>query len=342
MVFTCSGKRGCYELLLEILNEDPTKEWQPRLQHSSENLTYMQLASSLVKFGLAKTPQVTAPIVYNGYFAHALPLAVKKMERFKRENQTLVDFATEIFASMFKKMEIHFLPWHREATGHGPRPRMVQADWWMTVDRATGGVSTIVANEREAETSTSVAMSIAAENPSAPWSIPKKLRDMGTLWRKRTRPDEWTLKDASLNNARRQEEARYISDTYDYVDQVYDGSDWRHHMALVWAILFSRVVPMISHDKEIQYSKATNAKAATKTVQDIPWKKSEGRRGVTESRPYVVMLSTAIIALRDKKSPLAKRAEKNKNALGKPWTDKHGKRRDEPRFYERRLTMWQE
>ena len=48
-----------------------------------------------------------------------------------------------------------------------------------------------------------------------------------------TRPEDWSLKDASLGNARAQEEARYISETYDYVDEQYYGSNWTHHMAMV-------------------------------------------------------------------------------------------------------------
>ena len=182
-------------------------------------------------------------------------------------------------------------------------------------------------NPPVATTSQSVALSIAAGDVSAPWQIPAKLRDMQSLWRKMTRPEDWSLKDASLGNARAQEEARYISETYDYVDEQYDGSNWTHHMAMVWAILFSRVVPFISHDKHTTYTRTTDTKEATRIVRAIRWKKAAGRRGVTDPRPYIVMVSTAILALRDRKSPLSRQAAKNKNALCKPWTDKHGKRK---------------
>lgn len=316
-----STRRGCYHHLLEILNDNPNKDCLPSLQHSSDRLTYNQLASSLVAFATSDRQQVMAPIASNGYFAHALPLAVKQMERFKPVNTTLVEFARDIFASMFRKLEIHFLPWHRDAAAHGGRPRAVQADWWMVIDRADCSGSSVPADHRVTQTSTMVALSVAAEDPSAPWRISGKLRDMGSLWKKTTRPEDWSLKRASLGNV------DYISETYHYVDRKYTGTNWTHHMAMIWAILFSRVVPYVTHDNTLGYKNSSSAKEATRIVRDMPWKKAEeNRRGVKDRGPYIVMMSTAIMALRDPQSPLSVRARKNKDALGKPWTDKHGMR----------------
>lgn len=319
-----NSDKGSYDSLLVILNEDPSQRCLQGLTHSSSSLTYSGLASLLVAFASSSTSQVRAPIVTNGYFCTALPLAVKLMARFKPENSTMAEFATHILVTMFRKMEIHFLPWHRDPTGVGATPRAVQADWWMVIDRKTTPVS-MARPSTTSQTSTSIALLKAAEDLSAPWNIPAKLRDMGTLWRKKVLPNEWNIKKASVEHARAFEHSRYVAETYDYVGSNYDGTNWRHHMALVWAILFSRVVPFVAHQKPTNYPKESGSTQATKMVRGIPWiKAGEKRRGVTDPLPYITMMSTAIIALRDPNSPLSIQAGKNKDAVGKPWTDKHG------------------
>ena len=320
-----NSNRGCYCLLLVILNEDASRDFLPGLQHSSDNLTYIELASSLVHFATSGRSQVTPPMTLNGYFTHALPLAIHAMEKFKPENRNFVDFATEIMASMLMKLEIHFLPWNRDAMGTGPKPRTVLANWWMIIDRRMPSVSG-QSRQPVAETSHSVALNIASENPSAPWTIPGKLREMGSLWKKTSLPTDWDLKHASIAHAQSREDYKYIAETYEHVKSIYDGSNWRHHMGLVWGILFSRVVPMVSHTRLESYPSISDPKAITKWVRGIPWTKTTRTRGNTAPEPYLVMVSTTIIALRDVNSPLSIWAQKKNNALGKPWTDKHGMR----------------
>ena len=321
---TLGSEKGAYESLLIILNTDPSQKWLQRLTHSSDRLTYFQLASLLVAFATSSRPQVRAPIVSNGYFCTALPLGIKLMERFKPFDEPLSEFATKILATMFRKMHIHFLPWHPDATRVGATPRAVKADWWMIIDRNTTQDS-IARNCAIPETSTSVAVSRAAEDLSAPWKLTAKLRDMGTLWKKTTLPNDWNTVNASLENARATAKSRYVAETYDYVEANYDGTNWRHHMALVWAILFSHVVPCVSHKKPTSYPNGSSSKEITKMVRDIPWIKADvKKRGVTDPQPYITMVSTTIMALRDPKSPLSMQAGKNKNALGNAWTYKHG------------------
>jgi hypothetical protein len=162
-----NSEKGSYSSLLVILNSDPSLQCLQALQHSSDRLSYSELASSLVAYATSGKQQVMAPIISKGYFVTALPAAIKLMEPLKPENKLLADFASDVLAVMFQKLEIHFLPWHSNANGPGARPRTVRPDWWMMINRKNTSLS-VPANQTVAESSTSAALSVAAQDVSAP------------------------------------------------------------------------------------------------------------------------------------------------------------------------------
>jgi hypothetical protein len=244
------------------------------------------------------------------------------MKSYTPDHTTHDDFATEVFATMLKKMEIHFVPWHCNPSGHpGRNASKVDPEWWMTIDR-TKPHSTIPIQQSVAESSHAAALEVAAVNPSATWCIPAKMHQMQDLWKKTCRPDDWNIEHASLHNV--EANYKYVADTYEYVDNSFNGSKWQHRMALVWAILFSRVAPLISHKKPSSMPQSASESVVTKAIRDLPWvmPASKHRKGIKSPKPFVTMVSTTIIALREPNSPLYKEAEK-RNGFGKEWSDKH-------------------
>ena len=132
---SANSSKGSYNKLLVILNKDPSKQMLPSLQHSCQQLSYHELAALLVK--LAKSCSATghAPVTPKGFFISALPMAYAKMKHYAPEGVTEEMFAAEIFATMLKKMEIHFLPWHCDPSGRpGRNHSKVDPEWWMTID----------------------------------------------------------------------------------------------------------------------------------------------------------------------------------------------------------------
>ncbi|KAF8308458.1 hypothetical protein F5887DRAFT_1092560 [Amanita rubescens] len=95
-------------------------------------------------------------------------------------------------------------------------------------------------------------------------------------------------------------------------------------MAVVWAILFSRVAPNLSYKKPNSKPKDASELAITKFVRDMPWilPISKHRKGIKSPKPFVTMMSTTIIALRDANSPLYRQAG-TRNGFGKEWSEKH-------------------
>lgn len=318
-----SGGKGGYALLLIILNEDCSAR-PTRLTHSKDEWPYDQLATHIFKMGSSSETPISAPVVKNGCFENALSIAFKLMGHYAPDDNLRDKFCIQILASMMKKMSIDFLPWHRDARGRSS-PRIVQYDWWMMINRHNH--QSIVVDLTLEDAMESAATAMADSNPTAPWSIPKVLSEMGSLWKKTVLPEDWNVTEASLSHTRTKVGHEYVWKTYEYVEQHYDGRVWKHHMALVWAILFSRVTPYLFFDKPDRFDQYRDPHEITRRIRKFPWIAGTSRyhRGVTAPKPYITMMSTAIIAIRDHNSPLALRAAANSNSFGTAWTDKHGK-----------------
>jgi hypothetical protein len=319
---------GGYAALLIILNDDPNTH-PSQLKHSQDGWTYDHVAEHLMNMANGSST-ISAPALKDGAFINALPIAARQISDYAPDEHLQKEFCVQIFSTMMRKMKIHFLPWHRDGVGRSS-PRAVRVDCWMVINRNTDrhrsdkGKEKVIDLTLEEEME-SVATTLAASNPTAPWTIPTHLSEMGSLWNKTVRPDDWDLEQASLSHARAKSAHEYVWKTYEYVEKVYDGTLWQHHMALVWAILFSRVTPNLFHTKPTNLDRISDSKEISRRIRSLPWigGTSKNHKGVTARTPYITMLSTAIIALRDPNSPLSIRAAGKSNSLGVPWTDKHG------------------
>lgn len=143
---------------------------------------------------------------------------------------------------------------------------------------------------------------------------------MKSLWKKNTLPKCWDLSNASLPTSSGNGDP--LLPTYQFVCEKFDGSNWAHHLALIVAICFSRVVPEICHDMHT----TIRISDPTTQIRNMAWitAQSKSHKGTTAPRPFIVMMSTALIAFWDKRSPFSKHLIANNNFQGKAWTDKHG------------------
>jgi hypothetical protein len=318
-----SGPTSGYALLLVIFSEDYNNRLST-LTHSKDTWSYEELAKHLYAMAAPQNTTISAPVVKNGCFVNSLRIAFKSMANYAPNEANQEQFCVTMMAIMMKKMGIDFVPWHRDAQGRGS-PRIVQHDWWMIMTRHITQPLAVIDLTIE-DAMQSAATAIQEGDPTAPWSIPSVLSDMGLLWTKTVLPDDWNLAHASLDTLRSKDDAGYVWQTYEYVQQQYDGRKWQHHMGLVWAILFSRITPRVSYDRTPRFYTLKDPRAITLEIRSFPWTapKTTNRKGVTDGKPFVTMFSTAIIAVRDSESPLSRRLSANRHAFGDLWTDKHG------------------
>ncbi len=316
-----------YQQLSTLLTEDPNAP-DSGLIKSQERWTYTCLAQDLVENGV----NGHAPVLKAGYFPTALSLAYSEIQKLSSDPAYSSQFAITALASMLQKAQIHFVPWHKPAHPQGRASHIAQPDHWLFLDHSSShsphANTATFDNPSPRAKFARMATSDAAEDPSAPWSVPDAIQDMGSLREKAVLPADWSLGNASLNSVKGGTDGEYVRNTYEYVERTYNGKKWQHHLGLVLAILISTILPRVfADDKEKQ--KAANLNSGpelTKEIRRLSWVKttSRHRKGVTAKGPYITMLSTAIIAILDENSPLRihMRAE---NMLGIPWTHKHGK-----------------
>jgi len=297
------------------------------LIRSGERWSYSRLAKHLVEHG----GEGVAPVTKDGFFYTAVGMAVTEIRKLAPKTEKVDLWVYAVLAYMMEKMKIHFVPWHKPSLGRGSAPRLVHHEHWLMLDRAGSGESQRQMEESSSQSEvTQITDQAADEDESAPWIIPESLEEMDVLWKKTGLPDDWNIDHASLGLLRQREDALYVCETYDWVASVYDGGLWKHHMGLVWAVLFTTILPEVFFptEKKSELSTLKGKEVVTREIRRLEWVKTQTtkHKGVTAPAPYITMLSTAIIAMLEDQSPLQKYIKGHKNAFGGPWTDKHGER----------------
>lgn len=321
-----SGGRGVnYANLMLILSDQPEAPLK-QLQHAEESWTPQVLARHFVQIGLSPDPTASAPISKSGSFLTALPIALELMKRKIPDKERAQSIMIKMFAALLKLMQIQFVPWKKPSQSMGSHTRAVRADHWMIirhVAQATIQIPTSITLETQMEV---LAEQAADNNIYAPWSMPSRLHEMGNLWKKLVLPHDWNRIHASLDPLRTKPDSKHVIDTYEYVEQNFDGNRWIHHLSLILGIMFSRVTPTISlHKKDIVIS-GTTPQAITESVRRLPWiiGTAKCRKGFTAPKPFVTMVTTALIGYLDPISPFAIYLHKSGFIQGPAWTGKHG------------------
>jgi hypothetical protein len=312
---------GSYVHLLILLKEDHRSR-PSELQKSPESYTYIQLAKRLCNISAMLNP--VAPVSLSGSFFTALPLAIKRIRSTLPLSGSTDpgSYVISIYAKVLKKMNIHFIPWHKCEMRVVNRAYAVQPDWWMMLKACPMAEMEKTLPKEPQDAHAELANHIMNTDPNAPWSLPPHLDDMGTLWDKYTLPSDWSLDAASLPSSPPGHPNYYVRETYEYVENNYNGRIWWHHLALVWGILFSKITPFVFGPK----NPALGSRDLDREIRALPWSKttSQNHGGCSNPVPFITMISTTIFALLDSASPLSVRAAQNKNAFGNAWTSKHG------------------
>lgn len=320
-----------YDSLLRLLAEHPTDK-SLGLIKSEEQWTYLRMAKRMVELGV----NGYAPAPKHGFFQSALPLAYQEIKKYSPDPEKANEFVLDIIAAQMQEMDIHFVPWFPSSPSNRAKDknRLAHHNHWVFLDHSCSQSPFPDANATgvlsPSSRFTRTAAQDAAADPCASWKIPDSIQDMGPLWQKKTLPLDWSTSNAYLHQLARTPKSEYIHQTYEYFQRVYDGTNWKHHLSVVLAILVTAILPNVFVPSgaltRTDFSLLTGQAAVTSAVRELPWAgpPSANRKGCHDKKTYFTMLSTAILGLLDKKAPLRLYLEKY-NKLGDPWTEKHGK-----------------
>jgi hypothetical protein len=303
-----------YARLSLILCVDPGSD-RLTLPLSKQPVTSDDIVKNMLEFAKPQIlPKRRAPLTESGGCQYALPIGFTMIGKLiPGGSDDVKEYWGRHLKRMMRAMDISLVPWHQDTKAYA-----ASINIWVYIrqiiglpDRAPLTLEDRMALEAER---------IAKEDPDMPWDVPQRLADMKSLWKKKTLPKCWDISNASLPTT--SGNADPLWPTYQFVCEKFDGSNWAHHLALIVAICFARVVPEICHDKNTTIT----ASDPTTQIRNMAWiaAQSKSHRGTAAPRPFIVMMSTALIAFWDKRSPFSKHLIANNNSQGNTWTDKHG------------------
>lgn len=317
------SKAETYLCLITILHRDPGTI-PSQLQKSKDSWTYEIMAKHLFKIGTNEGNTVEAPVTSSGSFVTALRLAIGYIRKLRGTSPDADAYIVIELGAMMRRMHIDFVPWKKNTQG----ARAAQATEWMILHRGGGSSSRAIQLPQSTEDiAQEMAEQAKDEEPGVEWEIPGQLYDMKGLWNKEVLPTDWDIKHASLETQRQKSEAEYVWRTYEFVQSQYDAALWKHHLALICGILFSRVAPFIFFPRNTSLPQTASPEDLTRAIREVPWTKNTGgnHKGMTAARPFVTMVTTSLIGFWDTRTPFYKHLQANNMAQGEHWTSKHGK-----------------
>lgn len=262
--------------------------------------------------------RVEAPLIYGGLLYHTLPLAQDRLLERSRNATGREDTEVALGKALGRAMaarRIEFAPYHGPPQGQSNR-YAADPQWWIKIRRSTATI--IVIEDSDSDENEAVAE--ANRCPTAPWNLPSGVEGMIPFLEKTVLPREWSLVHANLGV--RGSLPDWIIDTYEWVEQNYDGQKVLHRMALLWSILLTQLLPRIGVGATSIPTIDTTTEATT-AILNLDWVEPP-RKGLKSPLPFIVMLTCVIIAYFEAESPLRRHLADNDNHLGDPWNLKHG------------------
>jgi hypothetical protein len=299
----------------------PASETQLSLDEFCRNL--VQLGKRFLSGG---TRVNGAPFVARGQFQHVLPLAIERLSKFATQlDREAESHAIEVFRQVFISLKINLLPWSPPRRGTAGRPAdNVVWDAWVQFGGTAEEIRTAVPlrpSEAMAVARKKVMREMQNNDPNSSWTATGiKIQDLANYLNRRTLPADFTFPMFNSDSG-----TEYVVDTYQYIKSRINLGKPLHHLALLIAIIFSKLCPNVFTDKPnpVPSVISQSEEAARQYLSTLKWtNRVAAKRGNTRRDLYICMVMVFILALYDQKSPLRQYYASHK-VFGKAWNDKH-------------------
>ncbi|TFK65350.1 hypothetical protein BDN72DRAFT_860671 [Pluteus cervinus] len=228
-----------------------------------------------------------------------------------------------ILMRILPHLHINFVPGQRQVN-HRPR---LSCEAWINLGApvlASDIISPTLLTQSQTEVveASAAARDYIAQDINSTYELGSlKWAEVGRLLDKNSLPSEW---DASSGDT----QGGYVRETYDFVQEVFSGTDAIHKLAVIAAFISIKMIPRMFSECSKATIKAlpTDPTAITNFMRALPWVTLEGRRGVRVPEPFISGWIAFIIGIYTAESPLRKHIRDHQGALGSAWTDKHGQK----------------
>ncbi|KAH9910349.1 uncharacterized protein B0H18DRAFT_963473 [Fomitopsis serialis] len=284
-----------------------------------------------------------APLVRQGSALLVLPLAMARVTTMAPSTaitlQERESWAMDVLAVSLKQNEIMFVPWakshvvDKNGKFRGTGPRKTVIDSWIMVDHPAKapplltdapGSTTVAHGSRSMaqqfeDQANANALRAQEQNPSATWpATDRPLHEMGWFVERSVHPEEFTLHTANVHpppppknpDEEAKPEKAVMYNTYVWVLANFDFSNDVHHLALIVAVVYSRLCPTFSYPKKgdnFEFSdKANDYRALTEEIRASKWLDMPQTHGTHATKPklYILGVTAYIIGLWDQRSPI--------------------------------------
>jgi hypothetical protein len=322
-----NDSKETYQALLQavVSNADNLVNGLPGLQPNS--MAPMEFVNLLLGMSSpSSAAALSAPVMANGLFLPTLKDAHRSLLDLAGEEDPVArhSFVSKLFLRAVRHLCIHFVPFHLPNVNRPGAPyRKPVFNFWanLGLQDATRSLPTYRAlpPPSTSQSAAAIALSSAlATDSNAQWlEAQLSLASLRSILHKSHLPGDFRTPTLSG--------MKYVDDTYSWVRDAYDATRPLHHLALLIAIIASRLVPRLFLPKDI--NKETFRSAGPQQVQQIyntiPWE-FRPKNGMTDKSIFVAMFATFIIALYEPGSPLRQHMlASGKGGLGDAWTKKH-------------------
>ncbi|KAH9022649.1 hypothetical protein EDB85DRAFT_1895171 [Lactarius pseudohatsudake] len=320
-----------YESLIQAVVSDPRDIANGLPNWEAHGMTRSNFVALLLKMASPSSPrtQVQAPILLNGSFLPILKEAHRCLIVLSQEDDMAAQnsFFSKLFLYGIKHLRICFVPSYRPREGGrgAPNRKAMFNSWAQLGCMDTQSVQPIpqsLSLPSSSQHDAALALSNALANDCTAEWFAGTIMSLGNLHRflhKTTLPEDFPTPTPTNEE--------YVDSTYPWVKDVYDGTKPLHHLALIVSIVASSFLPRLfmptTKNLKARFVSANTQLKVRHVYNDIDWV-ARSKKGMTDKRLFVAMITTSIIALYEPDSPLRQHMSgSSKGGLGKAWTDKH-------------------
>ncbi|KAH8982112.1 hypothetical protein EDB86DRAFT_3086416 [Lactarius hatsudake] len=329
LAFGQVNKQNTFISLLQAVIADTDLISHGLPNFSEHAITPTTFVNSLIAMSSPTNPSPpVAPVMSSGSFlpllkeAHSLLLSLPHLSPSGDQH----DLIRRLFITTISHLLIRFVPSHHpRSSSSGASPRVPVFDSWASLGLQDDACTIIplqlpsVSLPNPSQLAAQSALNTAlVDDATAEWSLEGiTIPLIHTILNKSSLPINFvTPLPAS---------APYINDTYHWVRHNYDPRKTIHRLALVVAIIVSHFLPCVFPPHPIPsnpFMSASDPFAVYQAYCTLPWESHQGKKGVSDRPIYISMVTTFIIAIYERDSPLRRRLFETKS-LGSPWAAKH-------------------
>ena len=315
---------NAYSLLLKAVTTDPNAlaHGLPLSNHGQKSLIWF--AEQVFAAATSNASRTIPPFWKHGRALSLFKMAFQEAERILAaplDNPESRSTVTQLIAKAASATRICNIPWSPNHTGFAGRPSTtVTTTTWINLGHASP-IPRVLHQNNEADILNNATEQALANDTQAQWSTAGlSIQDLHTILNRQVLPDEWDIDAMTWPSGSK---AAYVHNTYIWVRDTFDATLPLHQVAILTSIIFSKLLPNICHNIPTPSGSASHN--VTNIVRNAPWVPTSAtcRKGMKQSIPFVIMMTTFIIAIYEHTSPLRKYMRKHSNSLGSPWTKKH-------------------